>query len=160
MSDFMGVIMKGLVVSFAVVVSVLFGSSSVCAASITLSKRPSNINAISVGGTGVATLGLVGSDFPPGKAGGLKKLLGVEWRTTSYPQNLRERVELCYYRPFNTAQKTCVPIQPDSSGTLSDFNDQRFGNGAGVVIYHHVQGGGARIGYPAGNDSVIFRYTD
>ena len=156
----MVMIMKGLIVCFAVVVSVVFGCGSVYAASIALSKRPSNINVVSVGGTGVATLGLVGSDFPPGKAGGLKKLLGVEWSTTSYPQNVMERVELCYYRPYNTAQKTCVPIHPDSSGTLSDFNDQRFGNGAGVIIYHHVQGGGARIGYPAGNDSVTFRYAD
>ncbi|WP_135310956.1 hypothetical protein [Pseudomonas nabeulensis] len=154
--------MKSLIVCVAgvMVVSVVLDYGSAYAASISLSKRPSNINVLSEGGVGVATLGIVSSDFPSGKSGGLKKLLGIEWTTTSYPQNLNEQVKLCYYRPYNTAQQTCDWIQPNSSGTTFTFNDQKFGNGAGVIIYHNVQGGGARIGYPAGSDSVTFRYAD
>lgn len=158
----MVMIMKSLKVGFAAAaaISIVFVCGSVYAASISLSKRPSNINVVSEGGTGVATLGIVSSDFPPGKSGGIKQLLGIGWSTTSYPQNVNEQVKLCYYRPFNTAQQTCEWIRPHSTGTTSMFNDQKFGNGAGVIIYHQVQGGGARIGYPAGNDSVVFYYAD
>ena len=155
-------IMKGLIVCVAGVmaVSVVLGYGSAYAASISLSKRPSNINVLSEGGVGVATLGIVSSDFPSGKSGGLKKLLGIEWTTTSYPQNIDEQVQLCYYRPYNTSQQTCEWIRPNSFGNTPKFNDQRFGNGAGVIIYHKVSGGGARIGYPSGNDSVVFHYAD
>ncbi|WP_124356216.1 hypothetical protein [Pseudomonas synxantha] len=127
---------------------------------ISKTVTPTVINVISIGGTGLAIFSLSPSDFPAGSFGVPKQLLGIDWNTTSYPENIKESVELCYSRPYNTAQRTCVPIWPGSSGTSTDFNDQPFGQGAGVTIKHHVLGGGARLGYPAGSDTVTVRYRD
>lgn len=37
-------------------------------------------------------------------------------------------------------------------------NGQSFGNGARVIIRHRVQGG-QQPGYPAGSDTVTYRYS-
>ena len=135
---------------------------AVCAEEKVISKTvtPSVINVISIGGTGLAVFYLSHAYFPAGSFGVPKQLLGIDWSTTSYPENIKESVELCYSQPYNGAQQTCVPIWPGTSGTLTNFNDQRFGQGARITIKHHVLGGGARVGYPAGSDAVTVRYRD
>lgn len=121
--------------------------------------RPDIINVTSNGGTGLAQFSVISTDFPSGTLGDPKKLQAIEWITTSYPQNLDEIVELCYQRPFNSNQTDCREIQPNSSGTFTEFNEQTFGNGSRVIIRHKVSAGGAQVGHPAGNDSVTFRYS-
>lgn len=87
-----------------------------------------------------------------------KTLQGIDWSTTSYPNNTGETVELCYYRPYNSNPVSCTAILPNSSGTLTTYNGQSFGNGARVIIRHRVQGG-QQPGYPAGSDTVTYRYS-
>lgn len=147
---------------FLLIGMTLFPYGAVCAEEKMISKTvtPTIINVISIGGTGLAIFGLSPSDFPAGSFGVPKQLLGIDWSTTSYPENIKESVELCYSPPYNTAQQTCVPIWPGSSGTLTVFNDQPFGQGASLTIKHHVLGGGARLGYPIGSDAVTVRYRD
>ena len=102
--------------------------------------------------------GLISSDFPSGTGNKTKTLQGIDWSTTSYPNNTGETVELCYYRPYNSNPVSCTAILPNSSGTLTTYNGQSFGNGARVIIRHRVQGG-QQPGYPAGSDTVTYRYS-
>lgn len=128
--------------------------------SITKTYTPSVINVVSTGGSGLAFVSLSSSDFPSGTTVVTPmKLRGVEWRTTSYPQAIGEKVELCYSPPYRSTEQHCRWIRPDSFGVLYDFNDIRFNRGAQVVMKHHVEGGGARSSFPAGNDSVTFHYS-
>lgn len=108
-------------------------------------------------GVGFASFSVVSSDFPPGTLVDPKQLVEVQWNTTYYPESIMEDVKLCYSRPFSS-QEDCRKILPNSSGTLSDFNVQSFGNGSRVRIYHDVYGGTPRYTRPAGADSVVFKY--
>ncbi|MNF93099.1 hypothetical protein D3C84_757630 [compost metagenome] len=109
-------------------------------------------------GTGLAQFPLLSTDFPSGTRSLTKTLQGIDWSTTSYPNNTGETVELCYYRPYSSNPVSCTGILPNSSGTLTNYNGQSFGNGAKVIIRHRVQGG-QQPGYPAANDTVTFRYS-
>lgn len=128
-------------------------------ATITKTDAPDVITVISIGGTGLSFFGLRNTDFSDATAGRSMKLRGIEWRTTSYPQTLDEKVELCYFRPFQGLENNCRPIWPSMSGTLHDFDDLPFGSGASVTIKHHVKDGGTRLAYPAGTDSVTYHYS-
>ena len=108
-------------------------------------------------GVGFATFSVISSDFPPGTLIDPKQLLEVQWRTTYYPDSIKEDVKLCYSRPFSS-QEECRVIRANSVGTLSDFNAQSFGNGSRVKIYHEVYGGTPRYTRPAGVDTVTFKY--
>ncbi len=108
-------------------------------------------------GVGFASFSVVSSDFPTGTLADPKQLVEVQWNTTYYPESIMEDVKLCYSRPFSS-QEDCRKILPNSSGTLSDFNVQSFGNGSRVRIYHDVYGGTPRYTRPAGVDSVVFKY--
>jgi hypothetical protein len=145
----------------AVTVAAVLGSVVGNAAEQTITKvsQPGLITVISIGGTGLSFFNLRLSDFPGELLVVPKKLLGIEWRTTHYPENLNERVELCYFRPFNSEDNNCRWILPNASGVLHDFNDLPFGNGAGVTIKHRVGPGGAVIGHPVGSDAVTYRYS-
>lgn len=106
---------------------------------------------------GFARFSILGPDIPAEARLVPRKLLGIRWSTTYYPQTLNETVELCYYRPFSS-QRECRPIQPNSSDELTFFNDQPFGHGSIVDIRHSVLGGERPYARPAGVDSVTFRY--
>lgn len=108
-------------------------------------------------GVGFASFSVVNSDFPPGTLADPKQLVEVQWNTTYYPESIMEDVKLCYSRPFSS-QEDCRKILPNSSGILSDFNVQSFGNGSRVRIYHDVYGGTPRYTRPSGADSVAFKY--
>lgn len=86
-----------------------------------------------------------------------KQLLEIRWSTTYYPQTLNDNVELCYYRPYS-AERSCEPIQPNSSGVVMRFNDQPFGRGSIVDIRHRVLGGTPPYARAAGVDSVRIKY--
>jgi hypothetical protein len=123
---------------------------------ITKVDAPDNV--VVVPGTGLAQFSLITSNFPSGTGLKTKTLQGIDWSTTSYPNNT-EWVELCYYRPYNnTAPVGCEVISASSSGTVNTFNSQSFGPGASVIIRHHVLSG-QKPAYPAGTDTVTFRYS-
>ncbi|WP_248732113.1 hypothetical protein [Pseudomonas sp. MWU13-2517] len=108
-------------------------------------------------GYGTASFFVSTWDIPEDTLSDTKQLLEIQWRTTYYPQSSREEVKLCYYRPYSS-QETCAVIYPNTSGTLSDFNDQAFDHGSRVTIRHSVWGGIPPLAHPAGVDSVTFRY--
>lgn len=126
--------------------------------SITKSVSPGSMLVLSNGGVRMSQFGLISSDFPSGTLPNRKTLTGIEWQTTWYPQGEGETLELCYLTPYSSTEVGCSTIQPNSSGTVNDFNNQRFDNGAKVIIYHRVNGGSGVI-QPAGQDVVTFRYT-
>ncbi|TFF13448.1 hypothetical protein EXW72_01055 [Pseudomonas sp. BCA14] len=107
--------------------------------------------------TGFSVFYIISADIPAGTLIDPKQLLEIQWKTTYYPQSTQEDVHLCYSRPYSS-QENCERIYPNSSGTLSTFNDQAFGNGSRVKIKHSVLGGTPPLNRPAGVDSVTFRY--
>ena len=109
------------------------------------------------GGTGLAQFGLLSAYFPSGTSLKTKTLLGIDWRTTQYPNNPAETVQLCYHRPYSSTAVGCTVIARNASGTTSVFNSQLFGPGARVIIRHFANGG-PQPAYPAGQDTVTFRY--
>lgn len=110
-------------------------------------------------GTGTSRHSLLSMDFPKGTLSKMKTLKAIEWRTTYFPRNTGEDVKLCYMRPYSIKEVGCVKIAPNASGTVSSFNNERFGNGATVNIRHTVSGGD-KFGRAAGKDVVIFHYYD
>ena len=106
---------------------------------------------------GFSRFSILALDIPAEARLAPRQLLGVRWSTTYYPQTLNERVELCYYRPFSS-DRDCREIRPNSSGELTDFNDQPFGHGSIVDIRHYVLGGSPPYARPAGVDSVTYLY--
>lgn len=126
---------------------------------INKSSKPAAIVVLSNGGFGLAFFNLLNVDFPSGTATLPKKLMGIEWTTTYYPDAVGESVEFCYFRPYNSVKENCRAISPNSSGVVLDFNDLPFGNGAGVTIRHNVEGAGVPVANAAGNDSVTYRYS-
>lgn len=108
-------------------------------------------------GVEFASFNVLASDIPSGTLADPKQILEVQWRTTYYPGTIREEVRLCYYRPFSL-EENCQIIAPSSSGVLMDFNNQYFGNGSKIQIFHKVWGGTPPYARPAGADSVTIKY--
>lgn len=106
---------------------------------------------------GFSSFTILAADIPAGTFNDPKQLLEIIWNTTYYPQTLGEGVQLCYFRPYSS-ESNCRTIYPNSSGIMTDFNDQSFGHGAKVTIRHKVLGGTPPYARPAGVDSVTFRY--
>lgn len=151
---------RALLAVLAVCVLFLDNAAYAIDRSITKTQTPDPVLVISNNaGVGLAFFNLATSDFPSGTLPYPKQLLGVDWKTTYYPQSISESVELCYYRPYSS-EKNCVAINPNSSGTLSDFNGEAFNHGSRVTIGHTVLGGVPPYARPAGVDSVTFRYRD
>lgn len=86
-----------------------------------------------------------------------KTLTGIEWRTTYYPDNLFEEVEICYSQPGRIDPDLCRPITPNASGRISDFNSFKFDMHARITIRHSVKGG-RDSGRSAGEDTVVINY--
>lgn len=108
-------------------------------------------------GVGFSKFSILYPDIPAGTLNDPKQLLEIRWSTTYYPGTLNDEVRLCYYRPFSS-QENCEQVYPNSSGVLMGFNDQAFGHGSKVMIYHKVLGGTPPYARPAGVDSVTFKY--
>lgn len=151
-------ISKTLIAAFVLLST--FVSTAVLATdgSITKTVSPGSMLVLSNGGVSQSQFGLVSSDFPSGTLPNRKTLTAIEWQTTWYPGAVGETLELCYFRPYSSTEVGCRPIQPNSSGTIYDFNDQRFDNGSKVVIYHRAQGGSGVL-QPSGQDVVTYRYS-
>ena len=126
-------------------------------AAITKTASPGVI-IVTNGGTGLAQFNILSANFPSGTLSKTKTLLGIDWQTTLYPNNPGETVQLCYYRPYSSTEVGCTTILRNSSGTVSNFNTQPFGPGAKVII-RHLANGGPQPAYPAGQDTVTFRYS-
>ncbi|TFY88980.1 hypothetical protein DYL59_13865 [Pseudomonas kairouanensis] len=137
------------------------GSAFAGEETITKSKAPDAVLIVSISnvepGVGFSRFSILGVDIPRAVSLKQKQLLGILWSTTYYPGILNDTVELCYYRPYSS-ERSCVPIQPNSSGEVMYFNDQPFDRGSVVEIRHHVLGGERPYARPAGIDSVTFRY--
>ena len=126
--------MKKLLATKLLALSLILASSYGYAIDATITKTDSpDIIIVVNNGTGLAQFGLISSDFPSGTGNKTKTLQGIDWSTTSYPNNTGETVELCYYRPYNSNPVSCTAILPNSSGTLTTYNGQSFGNGARVI---------------------------
>lgn len=113
---------------------------------------------VTTGGVGTAYFNVLSANFPSGTLSKTKTLQGIDWTTTSYPNNPGETVELCYYRPYTANPVACHPIGRNSSGTDTGFNTQSFGAGSQVTIRHSMNGG-PQPASPAGKDSVTIRYS-
>lgn len=127
-------------------------------ASLTKTATPSVIVVTTGGGVGLATFFTSSADFPGTLLTKTKTLLGIDWQTTLYPNNPNETVQLCYFLPYTGNPVGCVPITKNSSGTVSNFNNQVFGLGTEVTIRHTVTGGPAPA-IPSSHDTVTFRYS-
>lgn len=114
-------------------------------------------NSNDVPGVEFANFSVLAADIPSGTLYDPKQISEIRWSTTHYPGTLREQIELCYYRAFN-AEKDCRDIFPSSSGVLMDFNNQPFGHGSKVTIFHKVWGGTPPYARPAGVDSLTIKY--
>ncbi|MDO5103826.1 MAG: hypothetical protein Q4D91_13195 [Lautropia sp.] len=110
-------------------------------------------------GMGTSRHSLQSINFPKGTLSRMKTLKAIEWKTTYFPRNTGEKVQLCYMRPYSTKEVGCAEIAPNGSGAVYSFNNERFGNGATVNIRHYVSGGD-KHGRAAGKDVVIFHYYD
>jgi len=143
----------------AVIFAVVFAMPCSYAAneSLTKTRRPGSIVLVK-DGTAFAMFGLNSVDIPRGTYNKTRTLRGIDWSTTSYPDNTGETVELCYYRPDAYNPVDCIAIAPNSSGATNVFNNQPFGVRARVMIRHRVNGG-QQPGLPAGEDSVTFHYS-
>ena len=124
---------------------------------IAKSATPNNVTIVA-GGTGMSQFSALSGDFPSGTSLKTKTLVGIDYKTTSYPNNTGEQVQLCYYKPYNANPYGCTTIQPNANGTINTYNNVDFGPGAKVIINHLLQGG-TQPGRPAGQDSVTLRYT-
>lgn len=128
-------------------------------ASITKTASPPVVIVTTGGGTGISFFNVLSADFPSGTLSKPKTLLGIDWKTTYYPNNT-ETIQLCYYKPYQSTAAGCVnPIAPNSLGTITTFNAQQFGAGASVRIIHTVTGPQPAYPVAQGKDSVTFRYS-
>ena len=126
-------------------------------ASFTKSASPGFVS-VTNGGIGIAGFYAASTSFPSGTLNMPKTLLGIDWRTTLYPNNPAETVDICYYRPYTRIPVGCVPISRDSSGTITSFNNQLFDMGSEIRIFHYINGGPC-CAFPAGKDTVTIHYS-
>ncbi|RRV09492.1 hypothetical protein EGJ27_06930 [Pseudomonas sp. v388] len=126
--------------------------------SLTKSLKPGRI-IVAKDGSAMAQFSVLSRDFSaPGLLVAKKTLTSVEWRTTHYPDNLNEEVEICYTEPGRIDHVLCEDISPNASGTTDKFNNFKFDMHARVTIRHSVKGG-RNSGAPAGMDSVVINYS-
>ena len=139
---------------------ILASSATATAADYSITKAASPGNIILAGGKGSATSfdHVYHNDLKSGTALKLKRLKGIQWRTTHYPGHQNELVEMCFFRPYASNHSGCVTLSPNSSGMVSKFNQERFDKGV-VVRVRHMVTGNSRTSRPAGSNTVTFLYT-
>jgi hypothetical protein len=125
--------------------------------SLTKSAKPPHIVVAKNGGA-MSQFNVMSYDFSGrGMLLAKKTLTSIDWRTTHYPENLNEEVEICYTEPGRIEYALCRKIDPDSSGTTYAFNSFKFDMHARVTIRHSVKGG-RDSGRSAGEDTVVINY--
>ena len=124
---------------------------------ISKSAAPTRI-VVAKAGVGLAQFSMMSFDFPSSHRFAPKKLKGVSWRTTYYPDNLNETVQLCYTKPAGSGYDDCRDISPNSSDSTEYFNKYSFDKYARFTFRHMVKGG-KNQGAPAGEDSIVVRYS-
>lgn len=125
---------------------------------ITKSAKPYHI-VVAKDGSALAQFTLLTSDFRErGLLGAKKRLTSIQYRTTHYPDNLKEEVEICYYEPGRTTHVACEDVSPNSSGVIYNFNQYKFDMHARVIIRHSVKGG-RDSGRSAGEDTITINYS-
>lgn len=87
-----------------------------------------------------------------------KKLTSIHWKTTYFPDNSDETVEICYLQPGRIDPDHCKEIRPNSSGDVDEFNSFKFDWHAAVWIRHRT-GAGKDFGAPAGMDKIVINYS-
>jgi len=143
--------------TLAITLALLSANSFAADNTISKSAVPTRI-VVAKAGTGLGQFPMMSFDFPSSHRFAPKKLKGISWRTTYYPQNLNETVQICYTKPAQTGYDDCRDISPNSSGDIDDFNRYSFDRDARFTFRHMVKGGENR-GAPAGEDSIVVRYS-
>ena len=143
--------------TLAITIALLSANSFAADNIITKSAAPTRI-VVAKAGTGLGQFPLMSFDFPGSHRFAPKKLKGVSWRTTYYPDNLNETVQLCYTKPAGSGYDDCRKISPNSSGDMDDFNQYGFDRDARFTFRHMVKGG-KNQGAPAGKDSIVVHYS-
>jgi len=109
-------------------------------------------------GIGLSQLSMMSFDFPKDHRFAPKKLKRISWRTTYYPENMNETVQICYTKPGSFNYDDCQDISPNSSGDMMEFNKYSFDRNATITFRHEVRGG-RNQGAPAGEDSIVVHYS-
>ncbi len=149
-----GRIMKKFIV-IAVALSSLYASAA--DKSLTKTAKPPHI-VVAKNGSAMSQFFVSSSDFSErGLLQAKKRLTSIDWRTTHYPDNLSEEVQICYNQPGRINHDLCLPITPNASGRIMDFNSFKFDMHARVTIRHSVRGG-RNSGRSAGEDTVVINY--
>jgi hypothetical protein len=124
---------------------------------ISKSAVPTRI-VVAKAGIGLAQFSMMSFDFPASHRFAPKKLKSISWRTTYYPDNMNEEVQICYTRPGRSGYDDCRDISPNSSDTTEYVNKYSFDKYARFTFRHNVNGG-KNQGAPAGQDSIVVRYS-
>lgn len=146
-------------ITIAVALAFVSGYSFAAELSITKSVKPDRV-VTAKAGRALAQFPVQRSDFPShALILAPKTLRSVSWSTTYYPDNVGERVQICYSRPYNfSGEDHCVDVNPNSSGVIHEFNSYEFDLHAGIKIRHLVFGG-KNYGTAAGVDTVTINYS-
>ena len=124
---------------------------------ISKSAEPSRI-VVAKAGIALSQFAMMSFDFPSDHRFALKQLKGISWRTTYYPENMNEMVQICYTKPGSYNYDDCKDISPNSSGEMNEFNNYSFDKYARITFRHMVKGGRDQ-GAPAGEDSIVVHYS-
>lgn len=143
-----------------IAIAIAVASVNVFAAdrSLTKSVKPSRI-VVAKDGVALAQFSVMSSDL---RGRGLllakKQLTSLEYKTTYYPDNFNETVQICYHKPGRVEHEECIEVLPNSSGVIYEFNKYKFDMHARIIIRHSVKGG-RDSGRAAGEDSITFNYS-
>ncbi|OCR24308.1 hypothetical protein AFK24_14555 [Pseudomonas syringae] len=143
--------------TLAITVALLSANSFAADNTISKSAVPTRI-VVAKEGVGLGQFSMMSFDFPSSHRFAPKKLKSVSWRTTYYPDNMNERVQICYTKPAGSGYDDCREISPNSSGDTDDFNKYSFDKYARFTFRHMVKGG-KNQGAPAGEDSIVVHYS-
>ena len=124
---------------------------------ISKSAEPSRM-VVAKAGIALSQFAMMSFDFPNDHRFAPKKLKGISWRTTYYPENMNETVQICYTKPGNFNYDDCKEISSNSSGDMMEFNKYSFDRSARITFRHKVRGG-RNQGAPAGEDSIVVHYS-
>ncbi|HEX8595415.1 MAG TPA: hypothetical protein VF682_19400 [Pseudomonas sp.] len=143
--------------TLAITVALLSANSFAADNIISKSAVPTRI-VVAKAGTGLGQFPLMSFDFSGSHRFAPKKLKGISWRTTYYPDNLNETVQLCYTQAGGSGYDDCRDISPNSSDSTECFNKYSFDKYARFTFRHEVRGG-KNQGAPAGEDSIVIHYS-
>ncbi|KID55885.1 hypothetical protein JF50_16205 [Pseudoalteromonas luteoviolacea] len=128
---------------------------------ITKEKQPNRMLVFSSsGGTNVELFSILNLDLnhiPYRDKTGV--ITGVSYTSASYSNSVDETAELCYHRAYNNNPFKCIPITPNFSDSVSDFNGLEFKAGITISVRHRVEPTGSfQFLEPNRNESISFTY--